>query len=54
MAVGAADKYTVATYQVFKAAYDSANEIIANESATQQQVDAAYQALQTAFANLKK
>ena len=52
-AINSVDKYTAATYQAFKAAYDSANDVLASETATQQQVNDAYQALQTAYTNLK-
>ena len=52
-AINSADKYTAATYQTFKEAYDNANDVLANEIATQQQVNDAYKTLQAAYANLK-
>lgn len=53
-AINSADKYTVSSYQTFKAAYDNANVVLNDSDATQQQVEEAYQTLQTAYANLKK
>ena len=52
-AIDATDKYTAESYSAFKAAFDAANVVLANDKATQQDVNDAYQALQMAYANLK-
>lgn len=46
------DKYTPATWEAFKAALDKAAEVIADEEATQEAVDTAKAALESAVAAL--
>ena len=52
-AINSEDKYTVSSYQAFKNAYDNAVNMLNNDTATQEEVNSAYQDLQTAYTNLK-
>lgn len=53
-AINSSDKYTTASYQLFKEAYDNANSVLDDNNATQKDVDDAYTSLQTAYNNLKE
>ena len=47
------DKYTSATGEIFQEALDAAREVLANENATQKEIDAAYGNLQQAIFGLR-
>lgn len=51
--VGATDKYTEASLAVLQSAIDAANEVLQNSDATQDEIDAAVQAVKEARAALK-
>lgn len=48
------DQYTPVTAEAFTAALEGAREVLANENATQEEVDAAYAALQNAIFGLRE